>query len=211
MSLKKNLYTTTEQLTYRCHNWEHTHLTLWLNKFHFVFNWNGRNFIFIQLFVQGCWTKSRQNPLLSISFGASTASEWNDKRNGRTLPEMKLVNYFESKLFCSKVECLLDIVFSIELTSALKVPPHILSSHAFDCGKRSATRAQPINSQSFVHEFGVPWVPPPTCSIKTVFLLIEMMRMELFSFSIRPTIELTRELLFPDRVKARDRFESTVK
>lgn len=38
------------------------------------------------------------------------------------------------------------------------------SSHCDDWGRRSATRAQPISNQSFVHEFGVPWVPPPTYS-----------------------------------------------
>lgn len=74
-------------------------------------------------------------------------------------------------------------VFDIELTSALKVPPQMRSSHVFDCGRRSATRAHPINSQSFMHEFGVPWVPPPTMAF-------------------------TATLLLPDRVNERDRFES---
>lgn len=78
---------------------------------------------------------------------------------------------------------LLVTVFSIELTSALNVPPQMRSSHVFDCGKRSATRAHPINSQSLIHEFGVPCVPPPT-------------------------IAFTATLLLPESVNERDRFES---
>lgn len=38
-------------------------------------------------------------------------------------------------------------------------------------GTRSATRAHPINSQSFEHEFGVPCVPPPTIAFTIVFEL----------------------------------------
>lgn len=75
------------------------------------------------------------------------------------------------------------MVLSIELTSALNVPPQIRSSHVAITGKRSATRAQPINIQSLIHEFGVPCVPPPT-------------------------IELTGTLEFPDNEKDRDRLKS---
>lgn len=83
----------------------------------------------------------------------------------------------------SKSFHLLITVFSTALTSALNTPPQMRSSHVFDGGKRSATRAQPIKSQSLTHEFGVPCEPPPT-------------------------IELTAILLFPDSVNERDRFES---
>lgn len=71
------------------------------------------------------------------------------------------------------------------LTSALKVPPQMRSSQLFDGGKRSATRAHPINSQSFMQEFGAPCVPPPT-------------------------IALTAPLLLPLNVNERDRFESKI-
>lgn len=46
-----------------------------------------------QPLVHGCWTKSKQNPLLSISFGASIESVWKAKRNGRTLPEIVGINH----------------------------------------------------------------------------------------------------------------------
>lgn len=51
-----------------------------------------------------------------MSFGASTESVWKAKRNGRTL---------------------LETVRSTELTSALNVPPQILSSHDIAIGTRS--------------------------------------------------------------------------
>lgn len=66
---------------------------------------------------------------------------------------------------------LLVTVRSTELTSALNVPPHTRSSHVFETGRRSETRAQPINSQSAVHEFGVPCDPPPTIELTMLFEL----------------------------------------
>lgn len=51
-----------------------------------------------------------------MSFGASTESVWKAKRNGRTL---------------------LETVRATELTSALNVPPQILSSHDIATGTRS--------------------------------------------------------------------------
>lgn len=70
------------------------------------------------------------------------------------------------------------------LTSALNVPPQILSSQVFGIGIRSVTFAHPIKSQSFVQAFGAPVVP-------------------------LPTIELTTPLEFPDNVNDLDRLLAT--
>lgn len=84
----------------------------------------------------------------------------------------------------SSVLRILVTVFSIALISALNVPPQRRSSHVPVCGNRSATRAQPINSQSLMHAFGEPWPP-------------------------LPTIELTTMFEFPDKVNDLDRLKSS--
>uniref|UniRef100_A0A1A9ZBY4 Uncharacterized protein n=1 Tax=Glossina pallidipes TaxID=7398 RepID=A0A1A9ZBY4_GLOPL len=83
-------------------------------------------------FVQGCCTKSRQKPRLSMSVGAS----------------------IPSNLLCT--------VFCTMPTSALNIPPHTRSSQALIGGMRSAERMQPTNSQSCMHASSIICVPPPT-------------------------------------------------
>lgn len=75
-----------------------------------------------------------------------------------------------------KGRTLLVTVRSTVLTSALKVPPQILSSHVANGGWRSAILAQGINIQSFVHELGVAWVPPPTMELTGVLELPESVK-----------------------------------
>lgn len=101
-----------------------------------------------------------------MSMGSSTASVWKASRNGRILPvEIKTNNNFRNQLYPQHV---LVTVRSNGLTSTFSAPPHSRSSHVGLGVSLSATRTQPISSQSFVQALGVPAVPPPTIALTTV-------------------------------------------